>query len=80
MQAQADDVPLPYPLSLRYRRTDYETPALLFGLKHAQLTSIAVLVVMIPIGMVPPQVAAAVGHRAGKPERQPAPYVRGPKA
>lgn len=30
-------------------RTDYETPALLWGLKQAQLTSIAVLAVMIPI-------------------------------
>jgi phosphatidylglycerol---prolipoprotein diacylglyceryl transferase len=32
-------------------RTDYETPALLFGLKQAQLTSIVVLVVMIPIAV-----------------------------
>jgi phosphatidylglycerol:prolipoprotein diacylglycerol transferase len=30
-------------------RTDYETPALLWGLKQAQLTSLAVLAVMIPI-------------------------------
>lgn len=41
-----------YPVSqlvVFYWRTDYETPALLWGLKQAQLTSLAVLVCMIPI-------------------------------
>ncbi len=41
-----------YPISqliLFYWRTDYETPPLLWGLKQAQLTSIAVLVVMVPV-------------------------------
>jgi len=41
-----------YPISqlvLFNWRTDYETPVLLWGLKQAQLTSLAVLAVMIPI-------------------------------
>ena len=41
-----------YPLSqliIFYWRTDSETPAILWGLKQAQLTSIAVLVVVVPI-------------------------------
>jgi len=41
-----------YPLSqlvLFNWRTDYETPALLWGLKQAQLTALAVLAVMVPI-------------------------------
>lgn len=41
-----------YPISqliLFYWRTDYETPAVLWGLKQAQLTSLAVLAVMVPV-------------------------------
>ncbi len=41
-----------YPISqliLFNWRTDYETPAILWGLKQAQLTSLAVLVVMVPV-------------------------------
>lgn len=41
-----------YPISqlvLFNWRTDYETPVLLWGLKQAQLTSLAVLVAMIPV-------------------------------
>lgn len=41
-----------YPLSqflVFFWRTDYETPALLWGLKQAQLTSIFVLVVVLPV-------------------------------
>lgn len=30
-------------------RTDYETPAILWGLKQAQLTSIAVLLIVVPV-------------------------------
>jgi phosphatidylglycerol:prolipoprotein diacylglycerol transferase len=43
-----------YPISqlvLFNWRTDYETPVIWLGLKQAQLTSIAVLVVVIPIGI-----------------------------
>lgn len=41
-----------YPISqliLFHWRTDYETPALLWGLKQAQLTSLAVLAAMVPV-------------------------------
>lgn len=41
-----------YPISqlvLFNWRTDYETPVILFGLKQAQLTSIAVLAVVVPV-------------------------------
>jgi phosphatidylglycerol:prolipoprotein diacylglycerol transferase len=41
-----------YPLSqliVFYWRTDYETPAILWGLKQAQLTSLVVLLVVVPI-------------------------------
>ena len=41
-----------YPISqlvLFNWRTDYETPALLWGLKQAQLTSLAVLALMLPV-------------------------------
>lgn len=43
-----------YPISqlvLFYWRTDYETPAIWFGLKQAQLTSIAVLAVVVPFAV-----------------------------
>jgi prolipoprotein diacylglyceryltransferase len=33
-------------------RTDYETPVLLWGLKQAQLTSLFVLVVVVPLLLV----------------------------
>lgn len=41
-----------YPVSqliLFYWRTDYETPVILWGLKQAQLTSLAVLVLVLPV-------------------------------
>jgi phosphatidylglycerol---prolipoprotein diacylglyceryl transferase len=41
-----------YPVSqliLFYWRTDYETPAILWGLKQAQLTSLVMLVTVVPI-------------------------------
>lgn len=43
-----------YPLSqlvLFYWRTDYETPPILWGLKQAQLTSLAVLAVTVPVAV-----------------------------
>lgn len=43
-----------YPISqlvLFHWRTDYETPVIAFGLKQAQLTSIAVLVVVVPFAV-----------------------------
>jgi phosphatidylglycerol:prolipoprotein diacylglycerol transferase len=44
-----------YPVSqliLFQWRTDYETPVILWGLKQAQLTSLAVLIVVVPIFVV----------------------------
>lgn len=41
-----------YPVSqliVFYWRTDYETPAILWGLKQAQLTSLVVLVIIVPV-------------------------------
>jgi phosphatidylglycerol:prolipoprotein diacylglycerol transferase len=41
-----------YPISqliLFYWRTDYETPAILWGLKQAQLTSLVMLVAIVPV-------------------------------
>lgn len=41
-----------YPISqliLFYWRTDYETPAILWGLKQAQLTSLVMLVTIVPV-------------------------------
>ena len=43
-----------YPISqliLFNWRTDYETPAIVFGLKQAQLTSLVVLAAMIPVAI-----------------------------
>ncbi|HEX9476531.1 MAG TPA: hypothetical protein VGA41_07735 [Candidatus Dormibacteraeota bacterium] len=37
---------------LLYWRTDYETPAILFGLKQAQVTAIVMLVTIVPIFVV----------------------------
>jgi phosphatidylglycerol:prolipoprotein diacylglycerol transferase len=57
-----------YPISqliVFYWRTDSETPVLLWGLKQAQLTSLAVLVVVVPI------IAVAwwrTRHQSGTPE------------
>jgi phosphatidylglycerol:prolipoprotein diacylglycerol transferase len=44
-----------YPVSqliLFYWRTDYETPAILFGLKQAQLTAIVMLLTIVPIFVI----------------------------
>jgi prolipoprotein diacylglyceryltransferase len=41
-----------YPISqliLFHWRTDYETPAILWGLKQAQLTSLVMLVAIVPV-------------------------------
>ncbi len=41
-----------YPVSqliLFYWRTDYETPAILWGLKQAQLTAIVMLLTIVPV-------------------------------